>query len=214
MKKTTAKWIGLVLAGALLAGCASAAAGSTVSSEVAPVASPSGTVTPKSTTSSSASTASVVSVDIGEEEAKRIALEHAGLAEADVTFVRVNLDWDDGRQEYEVEFYKDNTEYDYDIDAATGEIRSFDSDAEYYTPGQTTQNSGVSSAQITEDQALSAALAHAGLSQSDISRLKVELDYDDGRTKYELEWNVDRTEYSYEVDASTGEIISYEKELD
>ena len=57
-------------------------------------------------------------------------------------------------------------------------------------------------------------MAHAGLAQTDISRLKVELDYDDGRSVYELEWDVDRTEYSYEVDASTGEILSYEKELD
>ena len=55
---------------------------------------------------------------------KRQALEHAGLTEADVTFVHVKLDRDDGRLEYEVEFYKDNTEYDYDIDANTGEILS------------------------------------------------------------------------------------------
>lgn len=210
MKKTKIGLVALVLAGALLAGCTGS---TTVSSEsaVAPAASPSGTVTPRTDTQSTA-TSTAASGSISEEEAKKIALEHAGLTEADVTFVHVKLDRDDGRLEYEVEFYKDNTEYDYDIDANTGEILSFDQDAEYYTPGQA--QSGAQSGQITQDEALAAALAHAGLAQTDISRLKVELDYDDGRSVYELEWDVDRTEYSYEVDASTGEILSYEKELD
>ncbi len=210
MKKTKFGLIALALTGVLLAGCANAASSASGSSSAAaPVASPSGTVTPR--TESTAST-STVTGGIDEEQAKQIALEHAGLEQADVTFVHVKLDWDDGRQEYEVEFYKDNTEYDYDIDAQTGEILSFDSDAEFYAPGQT--QAGSTSAQITEDEALSAALSHAGLSETDISRLKIELDRDDGRTKYELEWNVDRMEYSYEVDAATGEILSYEKELD
>ena len=42
------------------------------------------------------------------------------------------MDWDDGRMEYEVEFWSGTTEYDYDIDALTGEIRSYDRDIEGY----------------------------------------------------------------------------------
>ena len=41
---------------------------------------------------------------------------------ADAIFVKAGLDWDDGRTEYEVEFYAGNTEYDYSIDATTGAI--------------------------------------------------------------------------------------------
>lgn len=41
-------------------------------------------------------------------------------------FLRANLDWDDGRMKYEVEFYSGTTEYDYDIDAVTGAILSCD----------------------------------------------------------------------------------------
>ncbi len=44
--------------------------------------------------------------------------------------------------------------------------------------------------------------------------LKVEFDYDDGRVKYEVKWNVGRMEYSCDVDAYTGQILSFEKELD
>ncbi|WP_229390821.1 hypothetical protein [Methanosarcina sp. DH2] len=39
------------------------------------------------------------------DRAKEIALVHAGLAEANVTFFTVKPDTDDGRPEYEIEFY-------------------------------------------------------------------------------------------------------------
>ena len=63
---------------------------------------------------------------IGEARAKEIALAHAGLSASQVSFYRTKLDYDHGRAEYEVEFWKDHTEYDYEIDAATGDILSFD----------------------------------------------------------------------------------------
>ena len=59
---------------------------------------------------------------IGVERAKEIALKDAGLSASQVSFVRAGLDWDNGRMEYEVEFWKDNVEYDYEIDAYTGTI--------------------------------------------------------------------------------------------
>ena len=70
---------------------------------------------------------------ITESEAKKIALEHAGVSSKKATFVKSKLDWDDGRRVYEVEFYADDyTEYDYEIDASTGKILSYDYDAEDY----------------------------------------------------------------------------------
>ena len=77
-------------------------------------------------TAATASTAAILT----EEDAKNIALTDAGVTEADVTGIRVKLDTDHGVQEYEVEFYAGNLEYDYDIDAATGQIRSKDMDIE------------------------------------------------------------------------------------
>ncbi len=65
---------------------------------------------------------------IGEEKAKKIALDHAGLKEADVKHLFVELDYDDGVLRYEVDFRQDKYEYDYDIDAKTGKILSYDKD--------------------------------------------------------------------------------------
>ena len=66
--------------------------------------------------------------NIGEEEAKKIALEHAGLKEADVSHLFVELDFDDGVLRYEIDFRQGQYEYDYDIDAETGNILSYDKD--------------------------------------------------------------------------------------
>ncbi|HIV89196.1 MAG TPA: hypothetical protein H9998_05645, partial [Candidatus Ruthenibacterium merdipullorum] len=82
---------------AVMAGCGGApAANSTASasSTVAPVASPSGTV--------SAGIAGDSGNYITEEQARAAALEHAGVAEADAQFLSVRLDYDDGRAEYDV----------------------------------------------------------------------------------------------------------------
>lgn len=65
---------------------------------------------------------------IGEESAKSIALEKAGLSADQVTFEKVELDRDDGVWQYEVEFRKGRTEYDYDIKADDGSILSYDVD--------------------------------------------------------------------------------------
>ena len=51
-------------------------------------------------------------VKISLEQAKAIALEKAGFTENQVYFKKAKLDFDDGRWEYEIEFYKDYVEYD------------------------------------------------------------------------------------------------------
>lgn len=74
----------------------------------------------------------VAQTEIGVEKAKEIALNHAGLSASEVGFIKAHMDYDDGRQVYDVEFYKDMTEYDYEIDAFTGDIWSYDFDIEGY----------------------------------------------------------------------------------
>lgn len=65
---------------------------------------------------------------ITEEQAQRIALEHANLTEEQVTGLQVSYDVDDGVPEYDVEFRYDGWEYEYEIHAETGDIRSYDRD--------------------------------------------------------------------------------------
>ena len=143
------------------------------------------------------------------EEAQNAALAHAGIAESSVAQLEIEFDSEDGLMVYEVEFYAGGTEYDYDINARTGEVVNFS--REGGISGGTTGSSGP---HIGEAAAKSAALTHAGVSESDASRIQVELDRDDGRTLYEVEFHVGRTEYSYEIDASSGAIVKAEQELD
>lgn len=62
------------------------------------------------------------------EEAEAIALKHAGFTADQVTYLRTEYEIDDGRPQYEVQFHQDRWEYDYEIDAQTGKILSFDKD--------------------------------------------------------------------------------------
>ena len=67
---------------------------------------------------------------IGEEEAKKKALERAGISADGVVFDRVELDRDDGVWLYEVDFRKDGNEYDVDVKADTGEVLNFETEKE------------------------------------------------------------------------------------
>lgn len=148
---------------------------------------------------------------IGQEKAKSIALNHAGVSASAVSFVKVELGYDDGRMEYEVEFWSGNKEYDYDIDAVTGAIRSYDYDIENYEiPGSSSQSGNY----IGQEKAKTIALNHAGVSTSAASFVKVELDYDDGRAEYEVEFWSGNKEYDYSIDALTGEIRSYDYDIE
>ena len=147
---------------------------------------------------------------IGTEAAKAKALAHAKLQAAQVTFLQCELEWDDGRRVYDVEFYtKDGKEFDYTIDAYTGAILSFDYDAEHSNQG----GSNTPTTLIGKDTAKAKALAHAGLQASQVTFTQCELDRDDGRQVYEIEfWAQNHREYEYEIDAYTGAVLSFSSE--
>jgi len=156
---------------------------------------------------------------IGESKAKSIALSHAGKKEADVKFVRTELDRDDGRTVYEVEFYDgNNMEYDYDIDAYSGEVVSFDYDAEDYKKPASDKkdeskpsDSSKTESTISEAKAKEIALAQVpGAKEADIR--KFEVDRDDGRVEYEGEIVYDGMEYEFEIDGYSGAIRSWDVE--
>ena len=68
--------------------------------------------------------------DIGYAKAKSIALNHAGVSEDQAYDMDIELDDEDGRLIYEVEFKSGNMEYDYEIDAATGAILKHEAELE------------------------------------------------------------------------------------
>ncbi len=154
--------------------------------------------------------------DISLDKAKEIALSHAGLSNDQVTFVQANKDFDDGIQKYEIEFYCNGKEYDYEINASNGQIIKYDYDIEYnYTPNNNTTNNQ-SNVNITDnisaERAKEIALSHAGLASNQVTFKRTELDFDNGIKKYEVEFYYNNREYSYEIDANTGSVLSYEQD--
>ena len=60
------------------------------------------------------------------EKAKELALRHTGLPVSSVTFIKAELDDDDGVAVYDVEFYSGNMEYDYEVHAVSGDVLDYD----------------------------------------------------------------------------------------
>ena len=153
-------------------------------------------------------TATAAVQSVAGEGARDAALKDAGLNATDVRFTKTKTDREDGRQVYEIEFVKDNVEYEYEIDAETGEILEKSRET-FKTDSQTGSGNYVG-----VDRAKSAALAGAGLSASDVSFEKAKLEKDDGVNKYEVEFVSGGVEYDYEIDAETGEILEQQTERD
>ena len=65
------------------------------------------------------------------EEARNIALSNANLSADLVQFLRTEQEYDDGVLVYEIDFTYGDSEYDYKINANTGEIVSYDRDSIY-----------------------------------------------------------------------------------
>ena len=140
--------------------------------------------------------------DIGEAAAKQIALEHAGVAEADASHLWVSRDYDDGRLEYEGEFFSGSKEYDYDIDAADGSILSFDSETEF-AGKKTAGSEGISLEQAKK-------IALAKVPGADDSHIRIEKDRDDGQLLYEGKIVYSGVEYEFEISAADGSVLDWE----
>src|SRR5699024_2474891 len=101
---------------------------------------------------------------------------------------------------YELEFYADGAEYEYDIDASTGAVVKFSQEGGRTqtsssagsggASGNVSSGSGSGTAQsgaggtaadIGREAALAAALNHAEVSQDQVYDLEVKREYDDGR---------------------------------
>lgn len=161
------------------------------------------------TSTSSGTSSGSSSADIGESAAKAAALKHAGLSESQVTGMKVQRDRDDGRLEYEIEFWSGSTEYDYTINAADGTVLGADKET-HASSNSGSPNTSSSSGDIGSAKAKSIALSHAGVSESQTTEMKVQQDRDDGRLEYEVEFKSGGKEYEYTIDASNGTILNYE----
>ena len=144
---------------------------------------------------------------ISVEDAKAAAFAHAGLKEKDVVLRKAALDMDDDRGilKYDVDFYAEDKDFEYDIDAATKAIKESMKTKE-----------AAKAAGLNEEGALDIALKHAGVAKSDVSFKKVHLDFDDdlGKTIYDVEFHVGIKEYNYDIDPTTGAICAFDVDID
>jgi len=153
---------------------------------------------------------------ISSGKAKKVALEHAKLDESEVKFVKRELTNDDGVRIYDVEFYTDDIEYSYEIDAETGKIIDYDYDHREESKNlknkKNTENEKSDSKKaINETQAKKKALAQVpGAKMSDI--VEFETDYDDGRIEYEGKIYYKNMEYEFEIDGYSGAIRDWDVE--
>ena len=121
---------------------------------------------------------------------------------------KIHLDRENGRMVYEGEIYYNGQEYEFDIDAVTGDIVKWK--VEGVSNNSPYANSNANNSQnITIEKAKSIALAQVrGANQSHFG--KIELDHDHGRAVYEIEIFYNNSKYEFDIDASTGEIVGTE----
>ena len=70
-----------------------------------------------------------ITAAITQKDARKIALQDAGLMEAEVSISSEKLDTENGVAVYEVDFVKGNVKYEYDINATTGAVYSKSSES-------------------------------------------------------------------------------------
>lgn len=149
---------------------------------------------------------------IAEEDARNIALSHAGFTADQVTFIKSELEQNDSGEHYDVEFYiEGGKEYDYEIDPYTGEILEYDEDAEGHKQTDGTTDASADGERLTEEQAKKIVLDKVpGATEQDIKEFKE--DYDDDRLQYEGKIHYEKKEYEFEIDGYNGEILEWDEE--
>lgn len=144
---------------------------------------------------------------IGMDAAKQAALKHAGLSQADVTFLEAEYDYDGGRMVYEVEFYASGEKFEYEVDAATGAIIKYEHEA----AGSSNPQVSLPAGNIGESAAKQTALEHAGVKESDTQYCNAWLEYDDGWPEcYEVEFMAGSTRYEYEIALTSQTVLKFE----
>lgn len=160
-----------------------------------------------------------------EEAAFKLALEHAGVAEADAMIIKIERDYDDHDYTFEVEFRTETVSYEYEI-SSDGKILESEKDqyyrddniiytrpTYYYTGATRYYYSGPTryinpDAIISDQEAIAIALEHAGVKKEDASITKMERD----SKEYEIDFVSGNYRYQYEV-AFDGMVIKSKKKL-
>ena len=154
---------------------------------------------------------------IGMDAARTAAEQYAGTTALNSVTAEVDSELDESPAHYEVELHTAWGEFEYLVDAYTGNVLSGQKDllttasvgnatAKPSAPSEAAQDIG-------HAKAKSIALNHAGVSENQAYDMEIELDDEDGTIVYEVEFQSGNVEYSYEINAATGAILKHETEI-
>ena len=166
---------------------------------------------------------------ISKNEVKDIVADNMNVSSSDLYFESIDFELDNSV--YEVEVYYQNRDYEYKIDAKEGKViytdfRNVNTNNQNNSSNGNNNNNGNSNnsnsngqnslngvtASITLDEAKNIALTDAGLDINSVQFTREELEHDNHTLVYELEFFYNNIEYDYEINATTGDIISYDKD--
>ena len=143
--------------------------------------------------------ANTPAVMINQGQARKIAREKANNAKV----IEIELEEDDGATYYQVELENDTHEFEVEIDAFTGKVLIIE--MEQRDDQKQAKSQVMSRAAI--EQLINKSYANYRID-------KIELDDDDGQMIYEIELKAGRTEIEMELDAVTGDVLDFDKEVD
>ena len=143
--------------------------------------------------------ANTPAVMINQGQAQKIAREKTNNAKV----TEIELEEDDGTTYYQVELENATHEFEVEIDAFTGKVLIIEMEQR-------------DDQKQTKSQVMSRAAIEQLINKnySDFRIEKIELDDDDGQMIYEIELKAGRTEIEMEVDAVTGDVLDFDKEVE
>jgi uncharacterized membrane protein YkoI len=145
--------------------------------------------------------------DISLNKAKRVAVADAGRSYGKAKFTKARVERDDGVRHYDIEFTYNTSKYRYEYDyeiSMGGKVLEMDVDRHALQKGKF----------IGVKKAKSIALKKAGVKASQATFTSAHREYDDGRYLYDIEFYYGDWEYSFEIAATTGRIIEWEKDYE
>lgn len=180
---------------------------------------------------------------IEEKQAIAAALTAAGLDASVQTFLEefeCELEFDNGKMVYEIEFVYSESEYEYDIDALTGELLNSEvkpvkkpepsttpePTAEPTVTPEPTEEPGKDPKPtkeprpdeeltlLTEEQVKELILTHLTLAADLIDDFEIRLVNNKNNHFYQIKFEVGDTDYTFKIDAVTGEILASDSETD
>lgn len=171
----------------------------------------SGLSTPSSsqatTASSSSATNQTATASISQDDAKQAALAQVGVSEEEVSNLTVKQETENGRPVFEVGFDHEGQEYNYTIDAQTGNVLEQDREMADATVAT----------DLTEEDAKEIVFNDFsgvyGVGEESVTNLTVKQDNEDGRVFYEIEFQYDGYDFIYDVDTTSGEIVGFDQDF-